>query len=66
MNFVVGFRKPTTRKGKKALLSKEPQVIEHTKRTLLVKGRKTGGVVQDCLKDFVSFVIDSLRQSHPI
>lgn len=48
------FRKPTTHKGKKVLLSKEPQTIENTKQTFLLKGRKTGGVVNECLKDLVS------------
>ncbi|KAE8745911.1 Ribosome production factor 2 [Frankliniella occidentalis] len=47
-------KKPTTHKGKKVLLSKEPQVIENTKQTFLLKGRKTGGIINDCLKDFFS------------
>lgn len=48
------YRKPTTHKGKKVLLSKEPQVIENTKQTFLLKGRKVGGFVTECLKDLVS------------
>ncbi|XP_066251915.1 ribosome production factor 2 homolog [Euwallacea similis] len=43
--------KPTTRKGKKVLLKREPQVIEGTKRAILFKGRKTSDKVRKVLKD---------------
>lgn len=43
--------KPTTHKGKKVLLKKEPQVIEGTKRAVFFKGRKTSEKVRKVLKD---------------
>lgn len=54
MPFLQRIKKPTTQRGKRALLAKEPQVVEYTKKTFLVKGRKTGGCITDCLKDFYS------------
>ncbi|KAJ8984881.1 hypothetical protein NQ317_002721 [Molorchus minor] len=43
--------KPTTRKGKKVLLRKEPQVIEGPKRALFFQGRKTSEKVRGVLSD---------------
>jgi len=43
--------KPTTRKGKKVLLRKEPQIIEGAKHTLIFKGRRTSETVRHALKD---------------
>ncbi|XP_023027548.1 ribosome production factor 2-like protein Non3 [Leptinotarsa decemlineata] len=44
--------KPTTRKGKKVLLKKEPQVIEGPKRALFFHGRKSSETCRNLLKDF--------------
>lgn len=44
-------RKPTTRKGKKILLAREPQVHESAKNTLFIEGRKCSGAVKQALKD---------------
>lgn len=44
-------RKPKTRKGKKVLLSREPQVIESTRNMLFVDGRKCTGDVKLAMKD---------------
>ncbi|XP_008211265.1 ribosome production factor 2 homolog [Nasonia vitripennis] len=43
--------KPKTHKGKKAILSREPKIIEDTKQTLFVKGLKTTPALQQCMKD---------------
>ncbi|XP_072767570.1 ribosome production factor 2 homolog [Anoplolepis gracilipes] len=43
--------KPVTRKGKKALLKKEPQLIENTKETFCLKGKNTSQIVKDFMKD---------------
>ncbi|KAJ8931781.1 hypothetical protein NQ314_015313 [Rhamnusium bicolor] len=43
--------KATTRKGKKVLMKKEPQVIEGPKRALFFQGRKTSEKVRSLLKD---------------
>lgn len=50
MSFSVS-RKPTTHKGKKILLKREPQVKEDAKNTLLLEGRKCSGDVRLALKD---------------
>ncbi|XP_037939777.1 ribosome production factor 2 homolog [Teleopsis dalmanni] len=44
-------RKPKTRKGKKVLLAREPQLIEPTRNMLFLDGRKCGGDVKTCMKD---------------
>lgn len=44
-------RKPTTHKGKKILLKREPQIKEDAKNTLLLEGRKCSGQVKQALKD---------------
>ncbi|GLV31443.1 Novel nucleolar protein 3 [Carabus blaptoides fortunei] len=43
--------KPTTRRGKRALLAREPQIIEGPKRTLLFHGRKASEKVRNLLRD---------------
>ncbi|XP_017482002.1 PREDICTED: ribosome production factor 2 homolog [Rhagoletis zephyria] len=44
-------RKPKTRKGKKILVAREPQLIESTRNMLFVDGRKCGGDIKSCMKD---------------
>ncbi|XP_033227493.1 ribosome production factor 2 homolog [Belonocnema kinseyi] len=44
--------RPTSHKGKKALLSKEPQLIETAKQTLCIKGSTSSKLAHDCMKDF--------------
>ena len=44
-------RKPTTRKGKQILLSREPKLIEAAKNTLFLEGRKCSGEIRQALKD---------------
>lgn len=51
MNFINFNRKPTTHKGKKVLLAREPQIKEKAKQTLFIEGRKCSGDVKHALKD---------------
>lgn len=44
--------KPKTRKGKKALLSREPKIVEDAKQTLFIKGSRTSEVLNSCAKDW--------------
>lgn len=44
-------RKPTTRKGKKILLAREPQLHEKVKNTLFIEGRKCSGDIKTAMKD---------------
>lgn len=44
-------KKPKTRKGKVALLDREPKVIENIKKILIVEGRKSSVTIKDFLKD---------------
>ncbi|ALC47880.1 CG7993 [Drosophila busckii] len=44
-------RKPKTRKGKKVLMAREPQLIEPARSMLFVDGRKCGGNVKQYMKD---------------
>ncbi|KAG8239172.1 hypothetical protein J437_LFUL017991 [Ladona fulva] len=46
--------KPTTRRGKKVLLKREPKLIENTKHTIFLKGRKTSELLSHFLKDVYS------------
>jgi ribosome production factor 2 len=48
-------QKPKTRKGKVALLDREPKVIENIKNTLLLEGRKVSVAVKEFLKDICIF-----------
>nr|CAD7578615.1 unnamed protein product [Timema californicum] len=50
-------KKPTTHKGKKVLLSREPKLIENTKKSLFIQGRKTTPLITNCLKDLVRRLI---------
>lgn len=43
--------KPTTHKGKKILLAREPQIKEKVKHTMIIEGRKCAGDVKQALKD---------------
>ncbi|XP_003488693.1 ribosome production factor 2 homolog isoform X1 [Bombus impatiens] len=43
--------KPTTHKGKRAILKKEPKLIEDVKQTLCFKGKNTSQIVVDFMKD---------------
>ncbi|KDR23391.1 ribosome production factor 2 homolog isoform X2 [Zootermopsis nevadensis] len=43
--------KPTTHRSKRALLAREPKLVENTKNALFIKGRKTSGMVVNCMKD---------------
>lgn len=48
---VCNSRKPTTRKGKQILLSREPKLLEAAKNTLFLEGRKCSGHIRNALKD---------------
>lgn len=43
--------KPTTHKGKKAILKKEPKLIENAKETLCLRGNRTSQIVTSLMKD---------------
>ncbi|XP_003705204.2 ribosome production factor 2-like protein Non3 [Megachile rotundata] len=43
--------KPTTHRGKRAILKKEPKLIEDVKQTLCYKGKNTSPIVVDFMKD---------------
>ncbi|KAG5325534.1 RPF2 factor, partial [Pseudoatta argentina] len=45
------YRKPITHKGKKAILKKEPKLIENAKEALCLKGNRTSQIVTDIMKD---------------
>lgn len=47
------FRKPTTHKGKKFIINREPKLIENKKECLFLHGRKGSEVLNHCLKDLV-------------
>lgn len=47
-------KKPKTRKGKVALLEREPKVVENIKKTLILEGRKTSANVKEFLKDITT------------
>uniref|UniRef100_A0A182QSC7 Ribosome production factor 2 homolog n=1 Tax=Anopheles farauti TaxID=69004 RepID=A0A182QSC7_9DIPT len=44
-------KKPSTRKGKKALEEREPKTIENLKKTLIMEGRKCSSDIRQALKD---------------
>ncbi|KAG5680678.1 hypothetical protein PVAND_010172 [Polypedilum vanderplanki] len=48
-------QKPKTRKGKVALLEREPKVIENIKNVLILEGRKVSVTVKELLKDICTF-----------
>ncbi|XP_031831520.1 ribosome production factor 2-like protein Non3 isoform X1 [Nomia melanderi] len=43
--------KPTTHRGKRAILKKEPKLVENAKETLCFKGKNTSQLVVDFMKD---------------
>ncbi|XP_076638678.1 ribosome production factor 2-like protein Non3 [Colletes latitarsis] len=47
--------KPTTHRGKRAILKKEPKLIEDAKQTLCFKGKNTSQIVVDFMKDLYNF-----------
>ncbi|XP_054010705.1 ribosome production factor 2 homolog [Hylaeus anthracinus] len=47
--------KPTTHRGKRAILKKEPKLIEDAKQTLCFKGKNTSQIVVDLMKDLYDF-----------
>eukprot|EP00050_Salpingoeca_kvevrii_P000566 m.151207 g.151207 ORF g.151207 m.151207 type:complete len:60 (-) comp10152_c0_seq3:200-379(-) len=46
-------KKATTRKGKRVLESRQPQVVESAKKFLIMRGEKCSEPVRDFLKDLV-------------
>ncbi|XP_050070499.1 ribosome production factor 2 homolog [Anopheles maculipalpis] len=44
-------KKPSTRRGKKALEAREPKTIENLKKTLIMEGRKCSNEIRHALKD---------------
>ncbi|XP_058061213.1 ribosome production factor 2 homolog [Anopheles bellator] len=52
-------KKPTTRKGKKALEDREPKTIENVKKTLIMEGRKCSNDIRQALKD-----LNMLKKPH--
>lgn len=48
------YRKPATHRGKRAILKKEPQLLETAKQALCIKGSTSSKLAHDCMKDFVS------------
>ncbi|XP_053661219.1 ribosome production factor 2 homolog [Anopheles marshallii] len=44
-------KKPSTRKGKKALEEREPKTIENLKKTLIMEGRKCSNDIRQALRD---------------
>ncbi|XP_059489803.1 ribosome production factor 2 homolog [Neocloeon triangulifer] len=51
LNSLQRVRKPTTRKGKKILLAKEPKVVENFKRKIFLTGRRASDALKNCSKD---------------
>jgi ribosome production factor 2 len=45
-------RKATTARGKRALKARQPQIVERTKKVLLMRGHATNGAVHTLLGDF--------------
>lgn len=48
-------KKPKTRRGKAALIEREPKVVENIKKMLILEGRKTSANVKEFLKDICTF-----------
>ncbi|KAL1449626.1 hypothetical protein WDU94_002113 [Cyamophila willieti] len=44
--------KPSTARGKKHVINREPKIIENHKQTLFLQGHKTSPTAVQCLKDF--------------
>ncbi|KAI4495451.1 hypothetical protein M0802_008665 [Mischocyttarus mexicanus] len=51
MSIITRVVKPSTHKGKKAIINKEPKLIEDAKETFCIKGRNTSQIVNNCMKD---------------
>lgn len=56
--------KPTTHKGKKAILKKEPKLIEDAKQALCLKGRHTSEIVNNCMKDLYDLKKPDIQMMH--
>ncbi|KAK2582630.1 hypothetical protein KPH14_004912 [Odynerus spinipes] len=56
--------KPTTHKGKKAILKKEPKLIEDAKQALCIKGRQTSEIVSNCMKDLYDLKKPDIQMMH--
>ncbi|KAI5715726.1 hypothetical protein M8J77_021537 [Diaphorina citri] len=44
--------KPSSARGKKHIINREPKIIENHKQTLFLQGHKTSPIAVQCLKDF--------------
>lgn len=56
--------KPVTHRGKKAILKKEPRLIEDAKQALCIKGRHTSQIVNDCMKDLYDLKKPDIQMMH--
>lgn len=46
------YSKPSSARGKKHIINREPKIIENHKQTLFLQGHKTSPIAVQCLKDF--------------
>lgn len=51
MSVIARVVKPSTHKGRKVIVNKEPKLIEDAKQAFCIKGRNTSQIVNDCMKD---------------
>ncbi|XP_015176497.1 PREDICTED: ribosome production factor 2 homolog [Polistes dominula] len=51
MSVITRVVKPSTHKGKKAIVKKEPKLIEDAKQAFCIRGRNTSQIVYNCMKD---------------
>lgn len=56
--------KPVTHRGKKAILKKEPRLIEDAKQALCIKGRHSSQIVNDCMKDLYDLKKPDIQMMH--
>lgn len=47
-------KRPLSHAGKRFLVNREPKLIENTKKSLFLQGRKTSQLITNCLKDLYS------------
>lgn len=59
IHFILYSRKPTTRRGKRALLNREPLISENVKIAMFIKGNQSSDTVNKCIKDVVSKGFDN-------
>lgn len=55
-------KKPKTRKGKVALLEREPKIVENIKHCLILEGRKVSTNIKELLKDICTFKKPNCKQ----